>query len=609
MFDKEKIRNIAIIAHIDHGKTTLLDSLLKQSAAFHDNAKIPERVMDSYDQEKERGITIFSKNTSIFYKDFKINIIDTPGHADFSGEVERVLGMVNSVLLLIDAKEGPMPQTRFVLMKSLQMGLCPIVVLNKVDRPHADVESSLNKTFDLFVELGATDEQLDFKYIYASGLSGYAQKELGDPKTDMKPLLEMITKDVPAPIGDLNAPFLMQVATIAYDSYVGRQACGRILSGVVKDGMQVNCVTIDGTKSTFNIQRIEGYQGLQKVQLKEAGVGDIVIIAGNETVTIGDTLCALDNTVTLPPITIDEPTLSIDIRVNSGPFAGKHGKNLTMNKIRDRLMKEKRSNVSLRIETKEDVVDEITVSGRGELHLAVLIEAMRREKFELIVSKPQVIIKEIGGQKCEPIEIAYIRVPEEFSGVIIEELSKRKGEMQSINTTDQGIACMEFLIPTRGLIGCMGELLTLTKGTVMLNSIFHEFLPWKGFIPSRSRGVLVAICAGTANPYACFFLQKRGTLFVKPGDDVYEGMIIGSNARENDLIVNITKAKQLNNIRTASKDENILLTPPRVFSLEESMNFIEDDEYLEITPKEIRFRKKHLKEVDRKRYDRTKIKE
>ena len=601
MFNPEKIRNIAIIAHIDHGKTTMLDSLLKQSMTFHDHEKIPERVMDSYDQEKERGITILSKNTSVFYEDYKINIIDTPGHADFSGEVERVLGMVNSVLLLIDAKEGPMPQTRFVLMKSLQMGLCPIVVLNKIDRPHADIEKSLNLTFDLFVELGATDKQLDFVYCYASGLNGFVILKPDDARENMKPLFDLIVKEVPAPKGDMKKPFLMQAATISYDSYVGRQLCGRILAGSVKKGMSVNCINKDGISKTFNIPRIEGHHGIKKVEIAEAGVGDIVTISGIESVAIGDTICALDNTVVLDPISIDEPTLSIDIMVNSGPFAGRDGKNLTMNKIRDRLIKEKRSNVSLRIETHKDVIDSITVSGRGELHLAVLLEDMRRENFELIVSKPQVIIKEIDGKKCEPIEIANIRVPEEFSGVVIQELSKRKGEMQSIHTTDQKISCLDFLIPTRGLIGCLGELLTLTKGTIMMTSIFHNYSPWKGFIPKRNRGVLISMCPGTANSYACSGLQKRSTLFVKPPEDVYEGMIIGENSRENDLIVNITKAKQLTNVRSANKDDNILLFPSRSFTLEEAINFIEEDEVAEITPKNIRLRKKYLTEIERKR--------
>ncbi|MBI5346070.1 MAG: translational GTPase TypA [Chlamydiae bacterium] len=604
MFNAKNIRNIAIIAHIDHGKTTLLDSLLKQSQIFHDHEKIPERVMDSYDQEKERGITIFAKHTSIFYQDYKINIIDTPGHADFSGEVERVLGMVNSVLLLVDAKEGPMPQTRFVLMKSLKMGLRPIVILNKIDRPHVDPERALNLTFDLFSELGATDEQLDFAYCYASGLSGFAMMKLDDPRKDMKPLFDLIVKEVPAPTGDINAPFLMQAATIGYDDYVGRQGIGRILAGVVTKGMSIDRINKNGERKTFKVQRIEGHHGLKKVEMEEAGVGDIVTISGIEDVTISDTLCAIDNTVILPPIAVEEPTLSIDFMVNSGPFSGKDGKNLTINKIRDRLLREKKANVTLKIDTYEDVVDKITVSGRGELHLAVLIEAMRREDYEFIVSKPQVIIKEIDGVKSEPMEMSHIEVPSEFSGAVISELGIRKGEMQSLDTDEHGITRMEFLIPTRGLMGCASELLTLTRGLVIMTSIFDHYAPWKGALPGRKRGVMISIGSGVTNAYACFGLQERSVLFVKPGDEVYEGMIVGENSRDNDLIVNVTKAKQLTNVRAAGKDENILLIPPRTFTLEQAINFISEDEYVEITPKNIRLRKKYLNENDRKRYSR-----
>lgn len=606
MFKPEKIRNIAIIAHIDHGKTTMLDSLLKQSQVFQEHEKVPERVMDSYDQEKERGITIFSKNTSIFYKDYKINIVDTPGHADFAGEVERVLGMVNSVLLLVDAKEGPMPQTRFTLMKALEMGHCPIVVLNKIDRPHADPERALNLTFDLFVELGATDKQLDFTYCYASGLSGFAKANIDDPNKDMQPLFELIVKSVPAPEGDLNAPFLMQANNIDYDSYLGRKACGRILAGVVKKGMPVNRIDKDGIKHSFTVQKIEGYHGLKKVELEEAGVGDIIIVAGAEDVTIGDTLCALENQTILPPIPIEEPTLSIDFMVNSGPFAGKDGKHLTMNKIRDRLMKEKKANVTLRIDAPSGVIDKITVSGRGELHLAVLMEAMRRENFEFTVSQPQVIIKHIDGVKNEPIERVHIEVPEGFSGIVIEEISQRKGEMQSLDTDEHGISRMDFFVPTRGLMGCSSTLLTLTKGKAVMTSIFDHYAPWKGLIPGRTNGALISMCQGTANNYACFGLQKRAVLFVAPGEDVYEGMIVGQNSRENDLVVNITKEKQLTNVRSAGKDENILITPPRKFTLEEAINFIEKDELVEITPKNIRLRKYYLNEIERKQKGRIK---
>lgn len=606
MFKPEKIRNIAIIAHIDHGKTTMLDSLLKQSAVFHDHEKIPERVMDSYDQEKERGITIFAKHTSIFYEDFKINIIDTPGHADFSGEVERVLGMVNSVILLVDAKEGPMPQTRFVLMKSLKLGLCPIVVLNKIDRPHADPEKALNHTFDLFVDLGANDKQLDFSYCYASGINGYAMLHLTDPKINMKPLFDLIVQKVPPPTGDLEAPFLMQSATIEYDDYIGCQACGRILAGSIKKGTQIDHINRAGSRKSCRVQRIEGYHGLKKIEMEEGGVGDILTISGIEDVSIGDTLCSPENTIKLPPIYIEEPTLSVDIMVNSGPLAGRDGKHLTMNKIRERLLKEKKANATLRIDTYADAVDKITVSGRGELHLAVLIEAMRREGFEFLISKPQVIIKEIDSVKCEPMETAHIEIPDEFSGTVIQEMGLRKGEMQSLDKDEHNITRMDFIIPTRGLMGCYGELLTATKGLVIMTSIFESYAPWKGVIPGRKRGVLISICSGTSNGYACFGLQERSTLFVPPGVDVYEGMIVGENSRDNDLVVNVTKAKQLTNIRSAGKDENILLTPPRTFTLEEAISYIADDEFVEITPNHIRLRKRYLTENDRKKERRQK---
>jgi GTP-binding protein len=609
VFENKLIRNIAVIAHIDHGKTTLLDGLLKQAAVFHVHEKIPERVMDSYDQEKERGITIFAKHTSLFYHDYKINLIDTPGHADFSGEVERVLDMVNSVLLLVDAKEGPMPQTRFVLMKALKKGLCPIVVINKIDRPNADPDRALNLTFDLFVKLGANDRQLNFAYCYASGLNGYAFLHLGDPREDLKPLFDLIIQATPAPEGQSSLPFLMQAASVEADDYLGRGAVGRILNGSIKKGMSIWGINKNQQRKPFRIQKIEGYHGLKKVAMEEAGAGDIVTVYGLEEVTIGDTLCQEENQIPLPPISIEEPTLSIDIMVNSGPLSGQDGQHLTMNKIRERLLKEKKANVTLEITLEDSITDKITVSGRGELHLAVLLEAMRREGFEFLVSRPEVILKTIDGQISEPIEMAHLEVPEEFSGTVIEELGRRRGEMQFLEISEHGIAQMDFLIPTRGLVGCRETLLTLTRGLVIMTSIFENYQPFKGPIPGRQNGVLISNCQGQANGYACFALQERGALFVAPGNSVYEGMIVGENARSDDLIVNVTKAKHLTNIRAAGKDENILLTPPRVFTLEQAINFIADDELVEITPKNIRLRKRFLSENERKNQGRKKNKE
>lgn len=596
-----KFRNVAIIAHIDHGKTTLLDSLLKQSNLFRENEQVQERMMDSYDQEKERGITIFAKHTSVAFDDHIINIIDTPGHSDFSGEVERILGMVDSVLLLVDAQDGPMPQTRFVLSKSLKMGLCPIVVLNKIDRPHADPDRVLNETFDLFHELGASDQQLDFKYVYASGLSGFAIKDLKDPRESMKPLFELILEAVPAPTGDPSAPFLMQAATISYDDYLGRQACGRVLNGTLKRGQSIIHINAEGKQTKVQVTKIQGYHGLEKVEVDAAVTGDIVLISGISDVTIGDSLCDVNNPVQLPPIKLDEPTISVDITVNSSPFVGRSGKHVTMNKIRARLEKEKRGNISLRIEDSATEDDKITVAGRGELHLSVLIEAMRREGYELSVSKPQVILKQINGETYEPIEKVHIEVPQEYSGGVIEELSRRKGEMTHLETNEHNISKLEFLVPTRGIMGYRNEFLTATRGLGIMTSIFENFAPMKGTIPGRSRGVLVSMCPGKTNGYACFNLQDRGTLFTTPGEDVYEGMIVGENSRDNDLLVNVTKAKQLTNIRAAGSDENILLTPPRKFTLEQAIDYIENDELIEVTPDSIRMRKKYLTEMERKR--------
>ncbi|MCH9613515.1 MAG: GTP-binding protein TypA/BipA [Chlamydiia bacterium] len=586
LFTPDQIRNVAIVAHIDHGKTTLLDALLKQANIFRDNEKVPERALDSNAQEQERGITIFAKHTSLYYNDYKINLIDTPGHADFSGEVERILGMVGSVLLLVDAQEGPMPQTRFVLSAALKMGICPIVVLNKIDKPNADPDHALNETFDLFVELGANDEQLDFAYAYASGIGGFAMKEVGDPRDNMTPLFDLMVDAVPAPPGSLEVPFVMQAATLSYSEFVGRQATGRILEGTIKKNDSFHLITPEGKITNHKITQIEGYLGLQKIEMDEAGAGDIVSIAGAPEIMIGDTLSNLPTTDPLPPIDLSEPTLSIDITVNSSPFAGQDGKHVTMNKIRDRLEKERRANISLVI---EEIGDEVMrVSGRGELHLSILVEAMRREGFELTLAKPKVIIKD-GN---EPLEATHIEVPEEFSGAVIEGLSKRRGEMKHLATNEHGLTEMEFLVPTRGLIGYRNHFLTITKGKGVLSAVFDCFAPMKGDIPKRQSGALTSMNKGRVTGYACFALQDRGTLFVKPGDEVYEGMVVGENARDNDLKINITKEKQLTNFRTQLADENVMLTPPKTFTLEEAIDFIEDDELIEVTPNHVRIRKR-----------------
>ncbi|HSX11766.1 MAG TPA: translational GTPase TypA [Chlamydiales bacterium] len=604
MHDPEKIRNIAIIAHIDHGKTTLLDNLLKQGHIFREHEKVPERVMDSYDQEKERGITIFAKHTCVNYHDYKINIIDTPGHADFSGEVERVLGMVNCVLLLVDAQEGPMPQTRFVLSQALKMGLRPIVVLNKIDRPHANPDRALNLTFDLFLELGANDEQLDFPYIYASGFNGYAIDKIGDEPKDLTPLFEMIVKKSPAPSGNLELPFLMQAATLSYDDYVGRQACGRILEGKIKKNDMVTRVDRNGNHTTHKIVRIEGHLGLKEIELENAGAGDIVVLSGIPEIEIGDTICDPNQVVQLPPITLAEPTVSVEFMINTSPFVGRDGKHVTMNKLRDRLQKEKRANISLKIEEIPNRDDAIRVCGRGELHLAVLIEAMRREGYEIAISKPKVITKTVDGVLMEPMERVHVEVPENFSGTVIDDLSRRKGEMRSLETSEHGLTTMQFLVPTRGLMGYRNDFLTRTSGLGVLTSIFEVFAPWKGDMAGRPRGVLISSSPGKANGYGLFNLQERGSLFVKPGDDVYEGMIVGEHSRDNDLIVNPTKAKQLTNVRAAGSDENIILTPPRKFTLEQAIDYIADDELVEVTPTNIRLRKLYLTENERKRHSR-----
>lgn len=604
MIPRKNIRNIAIVAHIDHGKTTLLDGLLKQAHLFRDNQLLEERMMDSFDQEKERGITIFAKHTSITYEGNKINIIDTPGHSDFSAEVERILGMVSSVLLLVDAQEGPMPQTRFVLSKSLKMGLKPIVVVNKIDKPHADPDHALNLTFDLFSELGATDEQLDFAHCYASGLSGFAIQKLSDPHVDMQPLLDLILEKVAPPEGDEEKPFLFQTSTLFYDEYVGRKACGRILNGSIRKGQIVAHINSEGAIVKAPITKIEGHIGLSKVEMPEAQAGDIVMISGFPEVTIGDTICDMNAIQMLPPIQLDPPTVSIDMTVNSSPFVGKEGKHVTMNKLKERLEREKKANISLKITFSKKDNDLVTIAGRGELHLAVLIETMRREGYEMSIAKPKVILKEEEGVTLEPIECAVIEVPEEYAGSVIEDLSKRKGELQFLNTSEEGITRLEFLIPTRGLMGYRNTFLSKTRGLGILTSIFEKYEPFKGLITGRIQGVMISSCSGRTTGYAAFQLQERGSLFVAPGDEVYEGMVVGEHSRENDLVVNITKEKHLTNVRAAGSDENIILVPPSRFTLEQAIDYIQDDELVEVTPQTIRLRKKYLSEIDRKRFQR-----
>lgn len=600
-FTRSKIRNLAIVAHIDHGKTTLVDAMLKYSRVFREGEKVEERVMDSYDQERERGITIFSKHTSIVFGDTKINLIDTPGHSDFSGEVERVLGMVDSVLLLIDAVEGPMPQTRFVLSKALKKGLKPIVIINKIDRPHANADQAINLTFDLFVELGANDEQLDFPYCYASGLSGFAMRNFEDPQVDMRPLFEFILDVCPEPTGDENASFLMQTMTVSYSDFVGRQATGRVLAGKVKKGERITCTTPQGARTSHAVLKIEGHEGIRKIELEEGVCGDIVCLSGIPEVNLGDTLSKNPEVEALPPITLDEPSVSVEVRVNNGPLAGLDGKNVTFSKIKERLLREKRSNISLLIEEVSEGAEAMRVCGRGELHLSVLLEAMRREGFECTVSKPRVVTKKIEGALCEPIERVYIEVPEQFSGSIIEVLSRRKGEMQHLHVDENNIAHMEFLLPTRGLMGYRNEFLTTTRGLGILSAVFERFSPWKGDIPHRMQGVLIGMAPGKASAYALGPLQERGILFVAPGDEIYEGMIVGEHNRENDLVVNATKGKQLTNFRASNKDDAVMLSPPRRFTLEEAIDYIEDDELVELTPKNIRLRKIALVESERKR--------
>jgi len=599
----EMIRNIAIIAHVDHGKTTLVDAMLKQSGIFRENQVITERVMDSNDIEKERGITILAKNLSVYHNGYKINIVDTPGHADFGGEVERVLKMVDSVLLLVDAFDGPMPQTRFVLKKSLDLGIKPIVVINKIDRPGARPEEVVNLVFDLFCELNANEEQLDFPIVYSSAKLGFAKRELSDESSNLEPLFEMIQKRVAPPVVNPDAPFQMLVTSIDYNEYIGRIATGKIFNGRVKAGETIVAIDRQGKQTRGRISKLLGYEGLKQVELAEASAGDIVTIAGFEEVGIGETLASAADPQPLPYVAIDEPTLSMNFMVSDSPFAGREGKYVTSRNIRDRLMKELRTNVSLRVED-TDNTDTFKVSGRGELHLSILIENMRREGFELSVSKPEVIFREIDGVRCEPMEYLVIDVPEEFQGTVIEKLGTRRAEMVSMQPMN-GTNRLEFVIPARGLIGFRTEFLTDTRGTGVMNHTFHEYAPFKGPIAGRKNGVLISMENGETVAYSLFNLQDRGILFVGPGTDVYEGMIVGQHAKENDLVVNACRGKKLTNVRASGSDDAIRLTPANVLTLEQALEYIDEDELVEVTPKSIRLRKRFLDANDRKRQEKT----
>ncbi len=595
----EKIRNVAIIAHVDHGKTTIVDSLLRQSGTFRENEQVQERVMDSNDLERERGITILAKNTAVKYGDIKINIVDTPGHADFGGEVERVLKMVDGVLLLVDAFEGAMPQTREVLKKSLALNLKPIVVINKIDRPGANPLKVVDQVLELFIELGANDEQLDFPVIYASAKEGIAKMDLNEESSDMKCVFETIIKNIEPPQCDEDGPAQMLVSNIDYDEYVGRIAVGRIERGIIKEGMAVSVCKKDAVKQA-KIAKVSVYAGLKKVEVEEAKAGDIVEISGITDINIGETICDLNNPEKIDFVDIDEPTVSMTFSVNNGPFAGKEGSYITSRHIRERLFKELERNVSLRVK-ETDSPDSFEVSGRGELHLSVLIETMRREGFELLVSRPKVIIKEINGEKCEPIERLVVNVPDDCIGNVIEKLGKRKAEMINMEPAEEGHTKVEFKIPARGLIGYRTEFLTDTKGEGTMNSIFDSYEPFKGDVISRTRGTIVAFEAGKAITYGLYNAQDKGDLFIGPGVDVYEGMIVGLNSRAEDLAVNVCKEKHLTNTRASGSDDALRLVPPIQMSLEKAIEFIQDDELVEVTPKTIRLRKKILNNKDRER--------
>ena len=597
-------RNIAIIAHVDHGKTTLVDQLLRQSGTLSQRGDSVERVMDSNELEKERGITILAKNTAIHWQDYFINIVDTPGHADFGGEVERVLSMVDSVLLLVDAVDGPMPQTRFVTQKAFEQGLKPIVVINKVDRVGARADWVVDQVFDLFVNLNATDEQLDFPIIYASAINGYCMHDLDDPAKDMTPLFETIINSVSAPNLNVDGTFQMQISALDHSNYLGTIGLGRVTRGKIENNKPVHIIDRDGKTKQGKILQIYGHLGLERKPIEQATAGDIVCITGIEGLNISDTICELNNIEALPSLSVDEPTVTMTFQVNTSPFAGKEGKYITSRHIKARLEKELVHNVALRVEETDDA-DKFKVSGRGELHLSILIEQMRREGFELAVSRPEVITKEVDGQMCEPYEYCQLDIETDHQGVIMEILGERDGELKNMMPDNKGRINLEYVIPAKSLIGFHTEFLSLTKGTGLMSHIFDHFGPvTKKAAANRTKGVLISGFNGKALGYSLFNLQERGQLIVSHGEEVYEGMLIGIHSRNNDLVVNPTKAKQLTNIRAAGTDENIILTPPLNFSLEQNIAIINDDELVEITPKSIRLRKKLLSETDRKRVSR-----
>ena len=600
MTKREDIRNIAIIAHVDHGKTTLVDGLLKQSGIFRQNQKVEERVLDSNELERERGITILSKNTAVYYKGIKINIIDTPGHADFGGEVERVLKMVDGVLLMVDAFEGPMPQTRFVLKKALALNLPAIVVINKIDRPDARINQVIDEVLELFIDLGADDSQIEFPVVYASAREGFAKLNLEDPSQDLEPLFKTIIDYVPAPEGDSEAPLQLLITTLDYDDYVGRIAIGRIFRGTTLSGNEYALCKKDGTVEKVKVSNLFAFNGLKRERISSASIGEIIAITGIEDIDIGETIADIDNPEPVPYVSIDEPTLSMIFSANTSPFAGQEGEYVTSRHLRERLLREARSNVSLRVE-ETDSPDSFKVSGRGELHLSVLIETMRREGYEFQVSKPTVIIKEINGRKMEPMESVTIDIPETYLGTVMEKMGARHGQLVNMQNIGSNSVRLEFNIPTRGLLGYRSEFITDTKGEGILNSVFAGYIPYTGDIPTRNRGSLVAFETGESSTYGLYNAQERGTLFIGPQVKVYEGMIVGENSRPQDLDINVCKKKHVTNLRSSTAEEALRLIPPKEMTLEQCLEFIKEDELLEVTPKSLRMRKAILSRQNRQK--------